>query len=133
ARAVRVCRMLVRGAAAHAMDAATFGSELDLLEIGPHVIDMLRSGYDAGRALLREEGVRAAMVEHGRVLEGVAWRLERVLASSEEVSFAVALLTLRCRGRDGEEHFSFQATPERLRELHDVCDRLLGPRRAAPR
>jgi hypothetical protein len=35
-------------------------------------------------------------------------------------------LALRCHGEHGEERFTFQATRDRLRELHAVCERLLG-------
>jgi hypothetical protein len=57
----------------------------------------------------------------------VSWRLDQVLASSQEVRFGVTVLTLHCRSREREEHFTVQVTSDRLRELQALCERLLGP------
>lgn len=129
ARAVRACRAIVRGASLRELDAATFASELELLGVGAAVIDVLRRGFDAARAQVRGEAIGAAMMHHGRALLGVSWRLDQVLASSDDVRFAVAVLTLHTRSREREEHFTVQVTSDRLRELQALCERLLGPLR----
>jgi hypothetical protein len=132
ARAVRGCRALVRGAALHDLPPEAIAEDARALA-GPDApaAELLLRGYDAAKAQIRAVAVRAALGEHGRVLEGIDWRLDQVVASSAggRLRFPVVVLTLHCRDRGGEEHFTLQATPERLHELRALCDELLGPGR----
>jgi hypothetical protein len=129
ARALRGCRVLVRNAAMLDLAAETLAGDARSVEgAGAPVASMLLRGYDAARRQLHDTAARAAMAEHGRVLEGFDWRLDRVVASGVggALSFPVVVMTLRCRDGGRPERITFQADPERIRELHGLCEKLLG-------
>jgi hypothetical protein len=132
ARAIRGCRAIVRGAALSDMDEAALAADLEtLLGPEPALTRLLSAGYAAAKTQVRGEAVRAAMVQHGSVLEGIDWRLDQVMASSAggPARFPTVMLTLRYREAGRDRHLTLQATPERLRELQTICQTLLGPLR----
>jgi hypothetical protein len=132
ARAVRACRALVRGAALLDLPAATLAEDATTVA-GPDtpVASLLLHGYDAAKAQIRQVAIAAALAEHGRVLDGIDWRLDQILASSAggRLRSPVAVITLRCTTGRREERITVQAAPERLRELQQLCELLLGPLR----
>ncbi len=132
ARAIRACRALVRGAALLDLPASALAEDVRALA-GPDtpVADLLVRGYDAAKAQVREVAIHAALIGHGRVLEGIEWRLDQVVASSGggRLRFPVVVMTLHSHHQGQPEVTTFQVTPERLRELQALCHALLGPDR----
>jgi COMM domain len=131
ARAVRGCRALVRGAALLDLDGAALAEDARRLAGGESSLgELLLRGYGAAKAQIREVASRAALGEHGRVLEGVDWRVDQVMASSAggRLRFPVVVMTLRCHDKGVEERVTVQATPEKIAELRAICDEILGGR-----
>ncbi|MEP7124839.1 MAG: COMM domain-containing protein [Byssovorax sp.] len=131
ARALKACRFLVRNAAAHDLDARAFAEDLALLSGGStQLADLLVPGYESARAVVRSELARAAIHDHGKVLEGVDWRIDVVTASSQAAKLRapIAVITLHYREGSERERLTLQATPESLESLRDLCDRMLGPK-----
>jgi hypothetical protein len=129
ARGVRGCRSLVRSAALLDLPAASLVEDaMALAGDDAPVAALLLRGYDAAKAQIRAVAITAALGDHGRVLDGIDWRLDQVVASSAGglLRFPVAVMTLRCRSGGREERITVQASPERLRELQILCDTLLG-------
>lgn len=134
AQALKACRFLVRGAATNDLDPRAFAEDLALLEGGASGLgDLLLPGYDAARALVRSELARAAVSDHGKVLEGVDWRIDVITASSQAPKLRVPVAVLTLRYREGQEHerITFHATPDTLESLRDLCDRMLAPKPSA--
>jgi hypothetical protein len=130
ARAVQACRALVREAALANLDPAALADDV-VAALGPPGADvtaLLLQGYDAARVQVANEAMAGALLDHGRVLEGVDWRVDRVVSSqrTEHLPFSVAVLTLRYREFGRAERFTVQATPDQLRALKAVCEKLLG-------
>jgi hypothetical protein len=129
ARGLRGCRVLVRAAAFLDLPAALVVEDaMALAGDDAPVAAILLQGYDAAKAQIRVVAMRSALAEHGRVLEGVDWRVEQVLASSAggRLRFPVTVITLRCRVDGRQERITVQASPEQLRELQILCDALIG-------
>jgi COMM domain-containing protein len=134
ARALKACRFLVRNAAANDVEARVFAEDLALLSGGsPRLAELLLPGYETARAMVRAELARAAIGEHGKVLESVDWRIDVVTASSQAAKLRapVAMITLHYREGDERERITLQATTEALESLRDLCDRMLGPKQGA--
>jgi hypothetical protein len=131
ARALKACRFLVRSAASNDLDSRAFAEDLALLTGGsPGLAELLVPGYEAARAVVRSELARAALRDHGKVLERVDWRIDVITASSEapKLRAPVAVLTLHYREGEARERLTLHATPETLESLRDLCDHLLAPK-----
>ena len=129
ARALRSCRLLVRSAAAFDLPDELLAEDVRSIEgAGGPAAALLLRGYAAAKRQIHETAARAATAEHGRVLEGTDWRLDRVVASGVggALAFPVAVITLRCRDGGRQERITFQADPDRIRELAAICERLLA-------
>jgi hypothetical protein len=129
ATALKACRFLLREASRADLDAAAFAADVDALSGGSEEIrTILLAGYEAAKSVLRREILRNSILDHGRLLAGVDWRLDRVLASEHgsNIGASVAVLTLRYREGDRQERLTLHVLPETLRELRDACDKLLG-------
>lgn len=128
-RALKACRFLLREASRADLDAAAFAADVDALSgCSEEIRAILLAGYDAAKGLLRREILRKSLLDHGRLLVGVDWRLDQVLASGHGANLGtpVGVLTLRYRDGERQERLTLHALPEVLRELRDACDRLLG-------
>jgi len=131
ARALKACRFLVRAAAANDLDARAFAEDLALLTGGSSPLaDLLVPGYEAARAVVRGELARAAIHDHGKVIESIDWRIDVVTASSQAAKLRapIAMITLRYREGAEREQLTLQATPDVLESLRDLCDRMLSPK-----
>lgn len=129
ARVLKACRFLLRAAVRADLDAAAFGADVDALSGGSDEIRVvLLAGYDAAKALIRREIVKNTVLDHGKLLVGADWRLDRVVSSAHgsNIGAGVAVLTLRYREGDRQERLTLHVLPDALRELRDACDRLLG-------
>jgi hypothetical protein len=126
ARAIKACRFLVRQASSHNLDRAAFAEDLGKLPDAGALRELLLPGYEAARAQVRAELVRATMADHGKLLEGVDWRIDQVAASSHAPALRVPVAVVTMRYREGErrERITFHATPDALAGLRELCDRL---------
>jgi hypothetical protein len=125
--ALSAARALLRGAASLDMTAQAFADDVAQVPGGPAVAPLLLAGYDAAKARLREEIVRDSLADHGKVLDGIAWRADTVTAShrGRKLDAPIAVLTLRYKKGDRDGRFTLQVTEEGLRELMAACKELL--------
>ena len=127
-RALGGARALVRQAAALDAPPAAWASDLRLLGGGDTELERaLAAGFERGKAMVRAELARTTLAEHGRLLEAVRFRLDRLTASDHAVGLEVPVVTLTLRYREGDksDQISLQVTPELMAELRSVADRVL--------
>lgn len=131
APALKAARALVRRASAIDLDAARFAEDLVALSAGAADLgEVLLPGYEKARALLRAEIARRAVADHGRLLENVAWRVDRLSASDQGSGLSLPVVTLTLHYREGgrQERISVQVLPDVLAEIRAICDGLLAGR-----
>lgn len=129
APAIKACRFLVRRAAALDLSRALFAEDLaQLAGSAPELAALLLAGYESGKAFVRREIVRGALLDHGKLLEGLDWRVERLTASNrgDKLDARVVSLTLRYREGERNERITLQMLPESIAELRAMCDALLS-------
>ncbi|WP_437933199.1 COMM domain-containing protein [Sorangium sp. So ce341] len=131
ARVLKACRFLVREASKRDLDRAALAADLAALAPGEgaeEIQAILLAGYDQARAVVRREIVRGALLDHGKLLTGVDWRIDSIAAASRGAKIAapVVLLTLSYQEGDQRSRITLQATPDLLRELQQICAQILG-------
>jgi hypothetical protein len=130
-RALKAARTLVRLASALDVGPKQLAEDLTRVAGGsPAIAEVILPGYDRARARLRAELGRRTVADHGRVLEAVRWRVD-VLGASDRglgLKLPVVTLTLHYREAGRREQLSVQVLPEVMKQLRDVCDRVLGRR-----
>ncbi len=128
APAIRACRFLLRGAAAEDLSPARFAEDLAALagEDGAALGEVLLPGYEAARAHVRGELLRRSLADHGKLLEGAEWRLDTASAGSRGKNLRVPVvnLTLSYREADSVERLTLQLTPDVLRSLRALLERI---------
>jgi hypothetical protein len=129
ARSIKACRFLVRAAVAADLSPALLGEDIARLLGGPAspeaaiLAPLLLSRYDEARAAVREEIVRKSIADHGLLLEGVQWRVDRVARSSHgKVGIPVAVLTLQYRQGDRSDRITLQLLPDMVEALRRACE-----------
>ncbi|APR75283.1 Hypothetical protein A7982_00629 [Minicystis rosea] len=128
-RALKACRFLLRAAALFDLDRARFAEDLERLAgdaQAARVKARLLPGFDVAKAHVRASEVRRTLADHGRVVEGVDWRIERIEASNRAASLdeRVAVVTLRCREGDRRERITLYLDESALAELTRAHARL---------
>lgn len=123
---LRVCRFLLTRAAACDLSGEHLAE--DTVSLGPgdgQSAATLISGYGAVRGLLRRAVAEEAMFEHGKVLVGLDWRVDRMIASGQApgLDFPVALFTMRLREGGRDERVTFYVAPEAVAQLKEACGR----------
>src|SRR5262249_50677739 len=119
----------IREAARHDVPAGALAEDLDrLCPDDPLVKELLLAGYDAAKDQLRNEIVRAAIADHGKILVGVSWRLDAIQASDRggKLRTPVAMLTLHYREGGETGRVTMQVLPDMMGELKQVCEKVLG-------
>lgn len=126
APSMRACRFLVRQAAAEDLSPALFLEDLMTLTGERRIGDMLMAGYDAAKKLVRGEIVRRSLLDHGKLLEGVEWRLDSVLASGQGKNLHVPVVVMTLSYREGErsDRVTLQLLPETLQNLREMLERI---------
>jgi hypothetical protein len=130
ALAFKAARFLLRAAASQALSAELFAADLRHLvgdDQAEPMTALLMPRYDEALTALRFENVRAALLDHGRLLLGVDWRVDTIAASQRGVRLdaRIAMLTVRFRDGDHNERITLQALPDTLRELRRTLDQIL--------
>jgi hypothetical protein len=86
------------------------------------------SRYENTKAVFRNAFAEGTLVDHGKVLVGLDWRIDNVTASDRgaQLNASVIFLTLRYREGDRTDRFTLQLTPQTLKELKIFIDRYHG-------
>ncbi len=125
---IKACRFLVRSAAQRDTSKAELGQDLDALTNG-HALtkEILVSGLDAAKSRLRQEIVKKTISDHHRLVVGVDWELEQVVASSrgEKLGLGLAALTFRYREGEEEKRITLHLLPDGVRAVAAACQRLV--------
>ncbi len=128
AHAIKACRFLLRAAASVDLSPDAFAADLDTLECATELAELLLAGYVTAIAQLRLELVRAALVDHGRLLVGVDWRVDTMEASNHALRMRtpVAVMTFRYREGAKTSRATFHLMPDMIGELKAICERMLA-------
>jgi len=130
ARSIKGCRFLIQGAARLDVPPEQLGDDLDrLCPDTPLLRELVLAGYERARAALRHEIVRAALVEHGKLLVGAQFRVDVIEASERGARLRqpVVMLTLQyCEGPE-TRRITLQVLPDMMGELRGICDQVLPP------
>jgi len=127
--AMRSCDFLLRQASILDLNADAFEQDLaDLSGGDPQVAGPVLANYNAAKADLRQQIIRETLTDHGKVLVGLDWRVDKVTASDRGVQLNadVVFLTMRYREGNKVERITLQLTPEAVKELRLFCDRFTG-------
>lgn len=128
ARAVKGCRFLVREAAQREVTADALAEDLErLCPDEPLIKELVLAGYEPARKQIRQELIKAAVSDHGKMLVGVRWRVDAIQASdgAAKLRTPVAMLTLHYREGAETGQVTLQVLPDMIEELSDVCKKVL--------
>jgi len=131
ALALEGCHVLLTKATAANLDTAGFDRDLRALsgEQGEQHLARatLIEGYERAQRLIRQRFVAASVAEHGKVVTGLNWRIDRILASSHGTGLNTTILLMTLHYQDaGKDHtMTFQLSDATLRQIRDFCDQML--------
>ena len=120
------CSLLFRQAGVLNLDRTAFRQDLLALSGGdPGLGDFILERFEEVKAALRRQIVLDSLMDHGKVITGLDWRVDEVSASDRGVDLnaKVVFLTLRYRDGDRRERITFQLVPEAVQELKNFCSR----------
>jgi hypothetical protein len=125
--AVRACDWVLRQAAAAQVPEEAFRE--DLLALSPEDpsgVEVMLSRYAATQNWLRAKILEDTLADHGNVLTGFDWRIDRVDVSGRGNlgGTGVVYLRLQYRNADGEHGLSVQVTAEMMDMLRGFCERV---------
>lgn len=129
AHAIRGCRLLMYEAARGNADKHVVAA--DLGRLGGERAEALRSillpGFDAAMRMLRADIVQRSILDHGALLVGVDWRVDRILASQHgrDVDTSVGVITLTYQRGAQKERITLHCEPGMLQRLRSVCEEML--------
>ncbi|NUP07438.1 MAG: hypothetical protein HOW73_15415 [Polyangiaceae bacterium] len=130
---LRVCRLVLSRAAALNLSQRLVVEDLGALSNGapPRIADTIASRYDAAKAVIQKGLVERMILDHGKVLTGLDWRVDRIAAADRGVGMEtpVVLLTLQLRDGKREKRNTVYLTTDALRELKNALEgieRVLG-------
>jgi hypothetical protein len=128
-RAIRASRFLVREASFRDLPRAAFAEDvIRLAGDANEVAAILLAGFEAGKGVVRREILETTLADHGKLVESVEWRVDNLASSSRGDRLQVPIVCLTLGYREGErrDRITLQLTPEALRTLKRVCDRLVS-------
>lgn len=121
---LRVCRFLMGRAAALDLPITKMAEDLALLSYGerPEAAALLLAHYEAAKAVVRRGLVERMILDHGKVLVGLDWRVDKIAASGRGVGqeTPVVLLTMRLREGEREERNTFYLTPDGFTQMKNT-------------
>lgn len=123
---IRACQFLLRQAAVLDLDASAFASDLAKLsgeEVGP--LRVIMSRYAPLKSRVRDGLMLQALMDHGKVLVDLDWRVDRVSASNRLANPGsdVVILSMELRSTSGSERVTMHLPAQSLKLLHDFCSR----------
>jgi hypothetical protein len=126
-----VCRFVTSRAISMNLPLETFRADLQALSgATPGGVEELASQYEDIGSIRRAEIIQASLLDHGRLLTDVRWRVDTVAASSRASGIATPIvhLTLAYQEGHGTEaergHITLQVLPEATAQLRSLCDQL---------
>jgi hypothetical protein len=128
ARVLKACRFLLREASRLDLPRAAFAEDLSAIAgDSKDVSAFLLSGYEKAKAFVRREIVHSALVEHGKLLVGIDWRLDTINASARgsKLQIPTVLLTLRYREGSREERLTLHATLDVIKGLKQLWSEII--------
>lgn len=127
ARAVKVCRLLLRQAAIVGLSAADFAKDLATIDDTGQLDAALMPGYDTAVQVVRAEILRGTFADHGKLVDRVSWRVDQISVSNrgDRIALPVVVVTLGYHEGGRRDRITLQMGPDQLRELRVMCDRLL--------
>lgn len=134
-RALRTCSFLVSRASLLDLGAKAFREDLQVLANGdPKGLEILMSGYDGAKGQLRREMLKESILDHGKTLTGLDWRIDSVVSSHRgtQLQGQVAMMTFRYRENGREETITLQVTPEALKQIQASCEAIFRISSQAP-
>lgn len=137
---LRVCRHLLTRAGSLDMSASDLAEDLAALSAGDgRGAAAILSWYEAAKGLVRRAILEESIFDHGRVLVGLDWRVDRIDGSDRglRLDAPIALVTLRVRDGGREERTTMYVVPGVIGQLREACDRMErmiagGPTRVEP-
>jgi hypothetical protein len=127
--AVHACELLFRQVGALDLDRERFEEDLHALSGDrSEAAGVLLSEFTWAKGELRKRLLRRSLAEHGNVLLGIDWRVDRVLRSNhgEELNASVVLLTLRYREGEERRRITLQLSPGALKDLKGFTSQFGG-------
>ena len=128
AAAIKACRFLLRSAVSLDLSRAVFAEDLaSLVGNGREVSEILLAGYDSAKNLIRAEILQGVLADHGKLCEGIDWRVDYLASSNrgEKLRIPVAMLTLRYREGSRRDRITLQFLPDAIKDLRKICDQIL--------
>ncbi|RLB60523.1 MAG: hypothetical protein DRI90_13550 [Deltaproteobacteria bacterium] len=129
ARALTACRNLLVGAGRHDVEREAFAADLGRLP-GPEgeLAEILMPGFDQAIQGIKQEILYGTLVDHGKLLVGVDWRVDSIIHSNRgrQLSSPVTQVTLRYVEGKQERRITVQALPDVLQQLQAMCQQVLG-------
>lgn len=129
ARAIKACRFLIQSAARLDVPPERLGEDLDrLCPDAPVIKALLLAGYETAKARIRQEILKAALVDHGRLLIGAQWRVDTIEASERGARLRLPVTMLTLHYREGAEvgRITLQVLPDMVGELKGICEQILS-------
>jgi hypothetical protein len=125
-RAVKACRHLLRQAAMTNLTAAQFVEDLAALGDAGALSEALLSGYDEAMKVLRQEIVLGTLGDHGKIVDRLAWRVDRVEGSDRGDGVGIPMVVLTVSYLEGTRRgrVTLHMLPEHLPALREMCERL---------
>ena len=125
---LKSARFLFRIAASNAASPEDVAADLEALVPGAPLAEWLVPLYESVLPALRQEIAMASLAAHGKVLSGIEWRIDAIAASNRGrgIQLPVAMLTFDYRDRNQPGSVTLQLLPSMVKELRDVCERLLA-------
>jgi hypothetical protein len=127
AGALRGHRFLLREAARRNVTKEDYAADLATLAGDPGQAERLQAlllpGFDLAMERVKQEIIGAGVADHGKVLTGVKWRVDAMLASDRGSAEQrrIGMLTLIYReGRRGDR-ITLQVQPDGLQALYEAC------------
>jgi hypothetical protein len=121
ARVLQACRFLIRAAVRHGLDRQAFADDVTRLggPDAPRLLALLLPGYEGAKRFVRHGLAKRTLAAHGKLVEAVEWRIERVLASNHGDDLDQPLVSLTFRYREGEraDQVTLVLTPDLMSDL----------------
>ncbi len=122
--ALQSCEFLVREACSLNLDVSKFQADLEALSDGDlHEAQVILSQYEEMKRQLRAGSYHRSLSDHGKLLVGLNWRVDRVVSSDRgtELDSEVVFMTLQYQEGDDVDRVSLQLTPHALKDLKRFC------------
>jgi len=124
--AVNACDFLIGRAAVADLARSGFEQDLNALSIGAvDGVRMLCERYETIKQDLRQRLLQSALADHGKLLLGLRWRVDKMQATDRGAGLDADIIYLSMLYQEGgkTDQVSFQLTPTALKELKSFMDR----------